>query len=241
MSENIINKELIFCTSFFKDEGEFNDRIIKWVNYYKDQTFFKDKIILIIDDGSNISDNIKSTFKEKNINYIEENENLNLNMGFNFYHFKENLGRPTHLQYWGWWRSFMLPSILNNIYNFKKIIHIESDFYITTNKIFEIIEDANSGWEVLWCTMYNFPETCCQIISPNMYEIYSKHNKPKGFFDDIHAELIIPFTKIIKEGYYGDRWGESKDNQPDNKHDYVAQVRNKTKIKFLLNDFNNNS
>src|SRR5689334_14899196 len=47
---------------------------------------------------------------------------------------------------------------------YKKIIMIDSDCFVLSQKLAEFIKKLDSGWTTLWCKRWNFPEASFQVI-----------------------------------------------------------------------------
>jgi hypothetical protein len=60
--------------------------------------------------------------------------------------FPEQLGRSSMFCYPGWWRSFTYAVKIAQLYGFDKIIHIESDAYVCSQRLSDYIHSINCGW-----------------------------------------------------------------------------------------------
>lgn len=200
-------KSLVFCTSFIKDDHAWKGRYQRWLDFYKNIPIDADKRIMI-DDGSPYlpsSDVIQSITSNDNPSQYD-NENLLIR-------FDENLGRQGLLAYPGWWRSFLHSIVIAEQLNADKIIHIESDAYILSQRLVDFINDIKSGWHVLWTQRYGFPETGIQIICHDQFENFEKFKEDfsKNDFSDF-AENLLPFTSVNRN-FKGDRYSELKRNR----------------------------
>ena len=125
----------------------------------------------------------------------------------------------------GWWRSFSASLDIAKEYNYEKIIHIESDAFLISKRIFDHIDSLKTGWTGLWANKYNFPESCIQVICKDQFDSFrdfascgSNELSKKGL-----AEKIIPFTNIERR-FVGDRYGEKVNKQPEGL-DYFCQTK----------------
>jgi hypothetical protein len=134
--------------------------------------------------------------------------------------FPDHLGRKELFDFPGWWRSFLFS--FRELNGFDKIIHIESDAYIYSGRLFEYIRGLSDGWSVLWCPRHKFPETQIQVICDGQI------NKIKGFapYEIRHfqadPERNLPFTHIEKS-FKGDRYFEYPQEIPKDA-DYSCQT-----------------
>lgn len=200
-------KSIIFCTSFVKDLHSWESRYQRWLDYYKDIPIKAVKKILI-DDGSPF---LPSTGI---IKAVSHDEPLSLDNGESLIiRFNDNLGRQSMSAYPGWWRSFLHSIDVAKALGVDKIIHIESDAYILSQRLVDFINETQSGWHVLWAQRYQLPETAIQVICRDQFEIFEeiKGNNPELDFADI-AERLLPFTSINRQ-FKGDRYGEFKRNR----------------------------
>jgi len=120
----------------------------------------------------------------------------------------------------------MFVSQLIALNRITKIIHIESDSFILTNRLCDFINILESGWHALYSYHYNLPETCIQIICRDQLKNFIKFAR-KDYeinFSGKPIELKFPFTNICKD-FIGDRYFDFMDILPCN-IDYVCNVPN---------------
>lgn len=97
----------------------------------------------------------------------------------------------------------------------RKIIVLESDFFILSKRLMQYIDDLDDGWTSLWCEKHHFPETAIQIIVQGCHE-FSRYcaelakYKPSFSSSGLHhvQEIILPVTRIATQ-FVGDRYGVS--------------------------------
>jgi hypothetical protein len=212
-------KTFIFCTAFiysnsdskkwYKDNSK--KRYLKWVEHYsKRKKKFGADFLFLIDDGS---DNLDMEIEFETIR-VEYANNLPYPLSNNLviFHFPDHLGRASRASYPGWWRSFTYSVKIAQKYFFDKIIHIESDFFVISDKLIQYIKELNQGWTALYSRTYQFPETGIQIICKDSFaRLEDFHNRVEDYFEDkgMIAEHILPFTNVEK-GFIGDRFSEKK-------------------------------
>jgi hypothetical protein len=194
---------LLFATSFVRDEKSWNERYETWIKYYRKSPLGHHQCVLI-DDGS--------LFLPNKIEVVTDLAKLNTkNREVKLFHFPNNLGRQSLVSYPGWWRSFLFSLVIAKKINAKKIIHIESDAFILSDRMFKLINEIKSGWHSAWLTTYQFPETGIQIICEDQFDAMEKfNNHPQK--NIIMAENLLPFTTVHKD-LIGDRYNEFKRNR----------------------------
>jgi hypothetical protein len=153
--------------------------------------------------------------------------------------FPNNLGRPLHCIVAGWWRSFSFMSVFAYENQIEKLIHLESDCYILTKKLYDWLNKGGVLWECLFARQYGYPETMIQIIPCQSYwkiRPYYKANK-SFFFKERYAdseyipEKTLLFDWVEKWLFKGDRYGQDWcQNIPEN-IDWIANI----------NDMSNNN
>lgn len=198
-------RTLIFCTSYLDNEESWTLRYKPWLQYHR-KIGLDGNFICLIDDGG--------SYCPRNINIFTPDGNSSSPNSPEFiYRFKNRLGRQSLTSYPGWWRSFFFATPLAMDLNMDRIIHIESDAYILSEKLIRHIQSISTGWTTLWSEHFRLPETAIQIICkdqfPKIAEL-SKHSPE--FLSGKFAENILPFTEVNKS-FVGDRYGEIRRNR----------------------------
>lgn len=195
-------KTLLFCTAYF-DTGI--QRYIDWVNYYKEK--LPNCEMLILHDGPINIELKNKLFKETN-NYIGEK---------NLKDFPDKLLHQ-HPIFPSWWRSF-LHGLREGKNDFNKIIHIESDAFVLSQRLLDYINNTNHGWVALFSQKYGFPESAIQIINEDSFYRIDKMPEMHDFVKIV--EFVLPYTHVEKS-FIGDRYGEDG-KLPKHEIDYACQ------------------
>jgi tetratricopeptide (TPR) repeat protein len=208
---------LLFCTSYFSDQAAWSHRYQRWLDHHLAISWGVEAVA-VIDDGSPIDP------PDARLGIIEATELGRRDLPKrSLVRFKDNLGRPSTLRYPGWWRSFCTALDLAEIYGFDKIVHVESDTYLLSTRVLDLIEDTSSGWTLFWSAHFGWPETALQIICRDAFDRYSQIRRlgPHGMADEA-AENLLPYTRIEKS-LIGDRYSDFQKPIPGNA-DYAVQV-----------------
>jgi hypothetical protein len=239
-------KSFIFATSYIDNDEAYEKRYLKWIRYYQDLSFTDDKSIFLIDDGS--PDEFISKFKKtKHMKVIDERDDIFNDEKLegaswldksNIFHFNKRLGiNPAdntpgiYGSTVGWYRSFFHSVEIANKFQFDKIIHIESDAYLITEKVCTFIDALETGWTSLWCPRYSFPETSIQIICRDQFDNLEKLRQTDlSEFSTVIAEDVLPITQVT-QSFIGDRYGECTDKQVPGV-DYYCQCNINTNLKY---------
>ncbi|MEG0885344.1 MAG: hypothetical protein RR376_10775 [Janthinobacterium sp.] len=201
-------KSIIFCTSYIKDRQAWDDRYQRWLDYYNNEKPIKADKKFMIDDGSPFMP------PETIIKSVPHDAPLSLDGDDNLIiRFNGNLGRQNVSTYPGWWRSFLHSIEMAKALGVDKIIHIESDAYILSQRLADFINGVESGWHVLWTQRYRFPETAIQVICRDQFAAFEKFKADHAdmVFPDL-AERLLPFTSVDQQ-FKGDRYSEFRKNR----------------------------
>jgi hypothetical protein len=124
-----------------------------------------------------------------------------------------HLGRPSHLAYPGWWRSFTYSVVMAEQIGADRIWHVESDFFLASRRMIERLSDVRSGWVAFWCPRHQFAEAAVQVICRDRFnQLHAIRNRLMASnwtcFDNDHAEFVFPFDQVDRS-MCGDRFGEA--------------------------------
>ncbi len=213
-------KTLVFCTSFSSDAGEdraqWQGRYRRWLDAVLGYDLRRDGV-LIVDDGS-------ATLPDwPDAHRIDEGEPLSSDAPITLYHFRRNLGRRGTLDFPGWFRSFTFAAEFARANGYEKVIHIESDAYLLSDRIVRAIDDYADGWLGFWCPRWHFAETGIQVIAGTGMAQFERFARLRySTFTGRALETLMPFTTISR-AFDGDRHSEYASEIPADA-DYSMQV-----------------
>lgn len=233
-------KTMLFCTGYIGSDKAII-RYDTWSRFYSNM---KEKLgydyMVIIDDGSPLEYLQKfgdAVSGMVTLNRIEHRKGL-IGLGkkfdenkINIVSFEKNLGRPILELVPGWWRSFSVSPYVAEYLGCDKIIHIESDAYILSDKLAETIRNENNGHHVLYSPESEYPETAIQWLNSDFYyQLKWFYQQGMKFwyslgvnFMNYIPELAIKFGYVHRE-FIGDRYGDDYyDDVPDN-IDYICNT-----------------
>lgn len=125
-----------------------------------------------------------------------------------------------------WRRSFLSAIEAAIRYRFERLIHVDWDFFILSQRMAETIAGTYSGIVGFWCERHTMPENGCMIITDKYFGefrrfMYSAPNDPSS--KDELFEMLTPWTELKKE-MIGDKYGEfCPDTLPINT-DFAAAI-----------------
>jgi hypothetical protein len=189
--------------------------------------------IFMVDNCSNIS--VLSTLGGTILSPDEKIIN-NGNPNLRIYHMpslkKEGKVKWPHLDYVYWWRALYFT---NNLIaaGYDKIIFLDSDAFILTERLARYIKNLNSGWNTFWCSRHRFPETIIQVICRDKFNLFEEFTRvPYEAHNGTTAEIIIPFTNVCKD-FTGDRYSEYGGDITQKPYmDYYTQALPHTPLTF---------
>jgi hypothetical protein len=229
------NKVLIFCTSYCSDMNEWGKRIGSWIDQFEGSSLEFAKL-LIIDDGSPILPAFERDKVEIVLGDLHEVES---ECDVVLYHFPDNLGRASLYNYPGWFRSFTFAAKYAKQYGYTKVIHIESDARVLSQRMESHLNGFTNGWEVYWCSFFKLPETAIQVIDgeEHLEKFLNIANQPYANFANKPADPMdhqgpswLPYS--VNKSFHGDRWTEVGKQIPDGS-DYACQVQGRPKKRFF--------
>lgn len=227
-------KTAITCTSFI-GVGTWKtlsvERYKRWISYYnKRKEMFGADGLILVDNGS--KDNLVQQLNVTTVNVVE-NLLEAIPAETVMFRFPEHYIKNDVANYPGWWRSFSYLSVLAEKYKIDKIIHVESDAYILTDKMINYIKNLNEGWNSFFSPILQWPESNIMIICgkdiDNLKRFYNKEVWFKKRTNKEYCEHVLPFTNI-SEDFKGDRYTEWGKPIPADA-DYACQVNDEMEFK----------
>lgn len=198
-------RTVVFCTAFHRPDGKpyytGNIRYRIWLEAVRRLGIHFDQILLV-DDGSDVLP------EWPDVTILHEGDDLRCDAPIVLYHFAQRLGRPELHVYPGWIRSFFFVSRYAEVNGFSKIVHLEADAFLITQRAFDYVNGLRDGWNVFWCDHHRMPESGIQIIAGSGLQTYKLWaEKPIESFARMMAERTLPFSRIAP-GLRGDRYGD---------------------------------
>jgi len=124
--------------------------------------------------------------------------------------FNQHLPRKSVKDYPYFWRGIgMIPPVIEQ-YRVDKVIFIESDCYLLTPRIVDFIRNLNQGFCAFWAPRYNCPESALSVLCRDQFKMFEEFSGPGAYekYNEQPAELVLPFTHFVNQGFNGDRFGE---------------------------------
>lgn len=196
-------RDVLFGTCFVENETDLV-RYQKWLDYYEN---FEGKIVLV-DDGSNVNVLWKLHLP------IYEPETKRIDADRLIIHFDDNLGRPLLDVFPGWWRSFSFMAEFGIRFNVDRLIHIETDTYILSERLWKRLRESGK-----WCAPYSREmlgaESSIQVIPrhriPALWEFWKAGKRFWFRVERSQANYVPEYVLPVEEYWFdltGGRLGE---------------------------------
>jgi hypothetical protein len=211
-----VTKTLVFCTSYSETPLLWTMRYRVWLNAVRGGEIEHDHILLV-DDASPV---LPEWLDTRVTNRLHDDLALG---GVTLYRFDWRLGRQGRNIYPGWYRSFCLAARFAERHGFEKVVHIESDAFIITDRMQRYINAVKDEWIAPSIQSHAMPESAIQVMEGRGLESYIQFARtPYSEIVGTAAENILPFTRIEGE-FIGSRYGESLHHVP-READFVTQT-----------------
>lgn len=105
------------------------------------------------------------------------------------------------------WRHLYTTKILIAL-GYEKIIYVDSDCFLVSQRMVDHIRDIKSGWTAFWIQKYSFPSAELHVLCKDAFPTFLEFaDPPFGYYLGKLMEKTLPFTHI-EMGMRVDRWGE---------------------------------
>jgi len=214
-------KTLVFCTAFSHVHDYWDARYGLWVKALQSSGLEFDTILMVDDGSSTVPDwpGLAVWTDAEPLPHLDELPEVIL------YRFQQRLGRRSVVDFPGWHRSFTFAGKFAEAYGFEKVIHIESDCFLVSERIQRYVNDLRAGWTAMWSPRYEFAESAIQIVAGDAMRRFQDFEQilPQQRLVNHGLEDELPLD-IVEMTFKGDRYGEYLDHVPQDA-DYIAQVR----------------
>jgi hypothetical protein len=197
--------KIALVTTAWLDNDEYRAKTIKFVEYYKQ--LFDVSDIYIIDNGSvSLRDSLAGA---KVLTQYPRYE------------------RSSHLDYKYLWRAVYSLKYFFEM-DYQTVIYMDNDFFVCSKDMFEWMRQAK-GWNSVYCSKHNFPETGMQIISSDSIT-YKEFVKDGEFWKHNGKCMETTLPVIVNKDFTGDRYSERGITTQDITWQYSAQTALYTKV-----------
>jgi hypothetical protein len=198
------------------------ERVSRWLHYYWPLRYRLgfDQIVLL-DDGSS----------EENRRALTE-EWLMISNRFNLVMVTLQKLEPTgvaSLDYPWCWRALWECRDLSKV--FTKIITIDTDGFILTDRLASFVRETDTGWYAFNIPRWNFPSAEFHVLNQDAFpHFWNYTSKP---WEDQVGKLMereLPFTRVVTD-FKVNRWREVEGGMPADA-DFASNVSGDTPVHF---------
>jgi hypothetical protein len=201
------HRTLVFCTSYVAEPERWNGRYRRWIDAQQRSGLRHDQL-LIVDDGSATLPGWADTA------CVAAGAAMRSDSPVALYHFPDQLGRPSHFVFPGWYRSFAFAAQWAQAGGFSRVIHVESDAFLISPRAIAYFNAVEEGWIALYTQRYEMPEIAIQAMAGDGFARYCDYVAgPYSRLEGTSHEHVLPLTHV-ERGLRGDRYGEYLDHVP---------------------------
>lgn len=144
--------------------------------------------------------------------------------------FDQHLKRGGIYDYAYCWRAlYEIGPLIDRGY--EKIVTLDTDAFILSQRLADLVKHSNTGWWSVWCNKYEFPEASFHVLCEDSFIILKTYMEiPWRERNGVMMETALPFTHILK-GLNCDRFGED-DTPQDSTMDFYGQAKNHMNLRF---------
>jgi hypothetical protein len=207
---------LLFCTGLIDSERAWRERYRPWADHHR-RRLDPDAIFIIDDGGAYVP-------SDHDVDIVAKPPDAPARERIHVLRFPERLGRRGQFDFPGWWRSFEAGIELADRYGATRLIHVESDARVLSDRLARALNRAAKGWVALWCPSYRVPEPSIQVIHRDSLgaAVTFAAGRPDLDMAGRGPELLLPFTSVERR-LIGDRYAEFGRPVPDGA-DYACQI-----------------
>lgn len=199
---DVSTRTLMFCTAWSASTQQWELRYRPWLDHARASGIAYD-LLLIIDDASPVLPSwTDCSIRSASEGDIRTREALVT--------FATHLGRVGSEDSPGWYRSFGYALTYATKHGFNKVVHVESDAVVISQRAVKRINSFNKGWLSFWTPRYSFPEMAIQVIAGSyLDQAQAKFSEDYSWLRGRSHEWTMPFTDVDKS-LQGDRYGEAQ-------------------------------
>jgi hypothetical protein len=146
--------------------------------------------------------------------------------------YPKHLTRTAHLEYPYCWRGLYYCRDLFQEYDYNKVIHLNNDVFIISEKLANYIRDykEEDGWWCPWCPKHGFKECDLQVIISTCPYYWRVTSPPYLQYNGRAMENVIEASH--EKDWIGDRHSEYGILEQQPGWDFSCQVKLDTKIEW---------
>ncbi len=220
-------RTLVFCTAYAPTQSVWDTRYRMWLDAV--QALGADQVLLV-DDGSPVLPGWRDLHIFSG-DVIGEGFTTGPRGKQVLFHFRRRLGRADVLDFPGWHRSFVFAALYAEANGFERVVHLESDAFLLTERARTFVSSFSDGWVALYAPRFDMPESAIQVAAGDgLHALAAFARRPYGAMVGRQHEHEMPFTGV-ERSLAGDRIGETAEDMPAGL-DYAAQLPSRREAGF---------
>ena len=185
-------KTLLFCTTDVRNQSAWQQRYLRWLNQHRASALSPDAIVMI-DDHSPFQPPFFALLRADRIGLDALPAEAMLRFG-------QRLGRPGSTAPESWYRALFASLNLALRYGFERIIHVESDSFMVSQRLSQYMLERSTGWTALRDPQASSAHGVIQVICRDAFQLIEELASKGPFaFRDQSAELTLPYTALEQQ------------------------------------------
>jgi hypothetical protein len=220
---------LVHCTTYAANPSDWQTRTRLWLDAILGGGLNPDQI-LMVDDGSPTLPGWPDTHLFSG-DALGEGFTVGPRGKILLFHFRQHLGRLAVRDFPGWHRSYAFAALYAEANGFDRVIHIESDAFLISDRARHFLSTFENGWAALYSPRYDIPELAISVAAGSGLRPLAEFARQSyaALAGEVH-ERAMPFTHIEKD-LIGDRYGESSSPIPQDA-DFATQVPSRREAEY---------
>lgn len=209
------NRTLLFCTSYSKTAQMWAFRHRRWLEHIDVSKIHYDNLAIFDDSSPVLPDWSDFTITNNSDGVLKSTKSI--------ISFERRLGRKSTFDCEGWYRSFSAAVQLAYKQDFSRLLHIESDAFLVSERAVDWVNSNSADWSTLWSAGHNFPEMAIQTMNRTGIETaYSLFKQDYEWLRGEIHEKKLPFSNVNKD-LIGERYHDFHQSPPRN-IDWIGQA-----------------
>ncbi len=180
-------KTLVYCSADIPDESTWQQRYARWLEHHRGGLLAADALVMF-DDHSPFAPPSLAVVAASRIGQDALPREALIR-------FADRLGRAQMSDSPAWWRALLSSVCVALHYGFERVIHVESDSFVLSQRLAENLSARTSGWTALWHPASQRAEVAINVLCRDAFHLVEQlaARGPFDFRGQVPG-LILPFT-----------------------------------------------
>ena len=214
-------RTLVYCTAYAEAQSVWQQRYRLWLDAILAGGLGQDQVLLVDDGSATLPGWADVQLFSGDV--VGEGFTVGPRGPVLLFHFRQRLGRPDVTNFPGWHRSYVFGALYAEANGFDRVVHIESDAFLISERGRRFAAEMQDGWVAPWSAHYDMPELGISVAAGDgLRRLAEFARQPYEALAGRVHERLVPFTRVEKT-LIGDRFAESAAPVPPDA-DYATQV-----------------